>query len=180
MNLAAELKAAANRVGQRHIDRMAALGVSADALATLCHWDSHLAVAEIEAVDGLYVPTDGGPLAFITPVRSAGDLIDLCAWRPSHPDKSLLRTGVGWALGEDHLLGDWDYGLDLHATPLDWIKAGGFGLCVLDWGAHQLRQLANLQTIRVADPDLGKMLIAALSRPARLPNIEIMEACLAA
>jgi hypothetical protein len=152
------------------------LGVSGAALATLCSIDSHIAVVEAEEVNGLYLPSEGAPLHFVTPIRVGGELIDLCAWRPSRPDRWLLRMGTGWALGEDAGIGDWDYVLDLHATPLDWIKSGGHGLCVLDWSSPELHQLALLQTIRVSDPELGKTLISALSRPIRLPNIEIQEA----
>jgi hypothetical protein len=180
MNLGSELRAAADKVRQQHIDRMASLGVSGDALASLCYFDSHLAVAEVEEVSGLFVPCEGRPLHFLTPIRSGGELIDLCAWRPSRPDRWLLRTGAGWALGEDAGIGDWEYVLDLHATPLDWIKSGGSGLCVLDWSSPDLHQLALLHTIRVCDPELGKTLISALSRPIRLPAIEIQEARLAA
>ncbi|MFD1610824.1 hypothetical protein ACFSCW_03300 [Sphingomonas tabacisoli] len=179
MNLAAELKAAANRVEQRHLDRMAGL-VSAEALATLQHYDTHIAVAEVEEVSGFYAPIEGAPLHFITPVRVAGELIDLIAWRPARPDKWLLRTGAAWALGEDHAIGDWDGALDLHARPLDWLRAAGSGLCVLDWNAADVRQLANVQTVRVSNPAVGRTLITALSRPARLPTIETMEARLAA
>jgi hypothetical protein len=178
-NLPEELRCAAAHVRQRHIDRLVGL-VGAEALAEACHSDTHIAVAEIEECDGCYVPSEGGPLAFITPVRIAGDLVDLAAWRPMQPNRWLLRTGSGWCLGEQAILGDWQGALTLQATPLDWLRSGCEGVVVLDWSSSEVRQLANLQTVRVSDPAVGRMLLDTLSRPARLPSIEPMEVARAA
>jgi hypothetical protein len=178
-NLSEELRAAAGRVRQSHIDRMAGL-VGAEALASACYHDSHIAVAEVEEAGGLYVPTEGAPLHFVTPVRVAGELIDLCCWRPMLPNRWLLRTGVGWCLGEDASIGDWDCSVTLRATPLEWLRSGCDGAVILDWASPEVRQLANLQTVRVSDPAVGRMLLDALSRPARLPNIAQVEVAHAA
>lgn len=106
-------------------------------------------------------------------VRRLGALIDVVALASHVRDEWSLRTGLGWALGMD-AIDDAQAALArdekrirvrLHATPFDWLAAGGDGLCVLDWCAaslSELRLLGERVTIEVA-PGTGARLKAMLA-----------------
>ena len=89
------------------------------------HDDGELAII-IAAHDG-FVSKWQDPL----PDAPIGDLV---AFYPDNPHRFYVRRGDMWALGSG-LLDDllmrpeiW-----LFETPLDWLRAGRDGLCVLDW-----------------------------------------------
>lgn len=109
-------------------------------------------------------------------VREAGFApVDLVAIDPARPD--------GWALwrGAEELLGGWtldrattfgEASVRLHATPLDWLRAGCTGVCVLEWNhaaRARLRALGSAVTI-VADPALARRVRAELER-GDLPRV---------
>ena len=172
-DIRAEAEAAIARVRQPHIDRLLALGVPREALATLGARQIPFGVCRVERIErGLYQPGDG-PLHVLSPVYAAGDVIDIVAWRSDQPMNWAWRTGLGWALGADELHRDYwpgDAPLTVHATPLDWLRAGGTGLCVLDWEADELETLRGVQAIEANDW-IATRLLRTLSKPRRLPAI---------
>lgn len=127
----------------------------------------------IDVDDGLYAPSDEGTPHLIIPVFEDGELVDLVAFSSDQPLAWLLRLGCGWSLGlldglERH---SWEDEVRLWASPLDWLRADCDGLCVLDWSAPEVVELARLPGIRCQDQTLAKQLREALSRPYRLPEI---------
>lgn len=182
VDLPREYAAVVDAVRQPHLDRLRSLGVTPETIASLGLLGGAFGVASVETFeDGTYAP-GVGPVHVVSPVFESGHLVDLCAWRTEQPSRWWLRTGAGWALGADDLLSSaWcDARRVLFASPLDWLKGGGVGGVVLDWDSPDLLQLRGLDTIRCASPQLADTLCAALRRPHRIPNIELMEARLAA
>lgn len=149
------------------------MGASPASIAELGARQIPFGVANVERLErGLYQPGDG-PLHVLTPVYEGGEVIDLIAWRSERPMDWAWRTGLGWALGADEIRRDYwpgDPPLQLHATPLDWLRAGGLGLCVLDWEADELEGLRHVHAIE-ADEWIAVRLRRALSKPRRLPTI---------
>ncbi|MGE4324254.1 MAG: hypothetical protein AB7E60_14660 [Sphingobium sp.] len=171
VDLNGEMLTAAGRVRQPHIDRLLALGVPGVVIATLGGHQIPFGVGTVERMErGLYQPGDG-PLHVLSPVCEAGEIIDIIAWRSDAPGNWAWRTGLGWALGTDMLLPRWDDDpVQLHATPLDWLRAGGTGMCILDWEAPELGDLHALEAIE-ADEWTAQRLTRALSKPRRIPTI---------
>lgn len=79
-----------------------------------------------------------------------GWLIDVLAISSADPDSWSLLTGDGWLLGwgqvEDAALVDPEIApvLRMHARPIDWLRAGGEGACLLDYGRGALGELRAL------------------------------------
>ena len=110
----------------------------------------NLGLSEVEtARDGLYQPSPhNGRRAFITPVYGpvrplevavidpdAATPIDLVAWHMDQPNRWWLRRGTAVLLGEIEIVYAETYGepIRIYRTPLDWLKAGGEGVVILDW-----------------------------------------------
>ncbi len=117
-------------------------GVTREAI----HRAGGLAVARISMVGRLWMPEPTGTPAFILPVWDGPApsiysgvenpvLIDMIAWRPDDLACWWYRTGEGDALGIDNLdlahIEGWP--ISLHRTPLDWLRAGCRGACLLDY-----------------------------------------------
>jgi len=178
VDLEAELFSAAGRVRQPHLDRLRALGVSSSTIARLGACHPPFGVVEAEAMsNGTYLPGEGEP-HIVQPVFQDGDLIDLVAWRSADPSRWWSRTGLGWIIGHDGpLTGGWvdDDGLTMHSTPLDWLRSGAAGVCVVDWDAEEVEWLRCFSTIRCDSQSLAAVLRRRLSRPRPLPRIATME-----
>jgi hypothetical protein len=182
-DLVAEMNAAAENVRQVHLDHIRGLGVTGKAMAAL--WQSEgiapFGVATIEQrPDGSFL-FGPGALHVIQPVTYGGELIDLVAWRSMTPGRWLCRMGSAWCLGEDHLYADSPSLTEPHApaivaTPLQWLTMAGDAFCVLNWDAPEVRGLVAIDSIRCADKRLSQTLLAAISKPVRLPRIVAMEA----
>jgi hypothetical protein len=176
VDLYAELQQAAFAVRQCHLDRLRSLGVPVT-------WPSEgtypFGVVHCErAGGGLYQPLPGaGALHVILPVVEEGALVDLVAFRSTAPDEWLLRTGNGTALGLERGVGwhTWGQSAHLFGNPLDWMQGAGQGLCVVNWSAPDLAQLDVLPCVTVSDPATGALLIEALRRPVRVPQIKVLE-----
>ena len=175
VDLQAELAASQRAVRRHHSDRLGALGVSMAAI--LDNPLPCLGVVNAEVAGGLYEPSEIGEPHVLTPIYEANALIDLCAWRTSSPESWLLRRGVGWALGADHLdmRGGWDGHVILHASPLEWMAAAGVGAVILDWSSPHVRNLIECDRITVPDRTIGAAIFDRISPPARLPTIELSE-----
>jgi len=127
----------------------------------------------IDADDGLYALSNEGSLHLILPVFENCELVDLVAFTSNQPLAWLLRLGHGWSLGlldglERH---SWEDEVRLWASPLDWLRAGCDGLCIIDWTAPEVLELSRLPSIHCQDRILSERLKEALARPYRLPVI---------
>lgn len=177
-----ELKAACLASRFVHARALNRLGVSSSTIADLRrqHWGWGVVNASA-GDDGLYLPGSGEP-HLVLPVIENGDLIDLVAFRSATPERWLLRTGQGWALGLERGLEPhtWHPETLLSCNPLDWLRADCEGLCVLDWGAPETHYLVGVPHLECSTPELAGLLRGALSKPVRLPTISIKENRLAA
>ena len=156
------------------LHRLKALGVPWSTIAQMGHHHRFGGSARvIDIDDGLYAPSDEGTPHLILPVFENDELVDLVAFTSDQPLAWLLRLGTGWSLGlldgfERH---SWEVEVRLWASPLDWLQADCDGLCILDWSASEVLELARLPSIRCQDKPLAERLREALSRPYRLPII---------
>jgi hypothetical protein len=156
------------------LHRLKALGVAWPTIARMGHrhyFGGSARVIDID--DGLYSPSDEGTPHLLLPVFEDHELVDLVAFTSDQPLAWLLRLGVGWSLGlidgfERH---SWQDEVRLWASPLDWLRADCDGLCILDWSAPEVLELARLPSIRCQDKLLAERLREALNRPYRLPII---------
>jgi len=183
MSLASEMDAAGVSVLQVHLDHMQALGVSRSTIAEMGRSGWPFGVANVESIGGgNYQPGEGVPHS-ILPVVEDGGLVDLVAFRSGSPDDWMLRTGNGFALGiQDGMAAYvrvekdfWENSAHLFSNPLDWLRGGGAGICVLDWNSPEIYRLNMLAHVTVSDSATGKLLEQALRRPVRIPRIELME-----
>lgn len=182
--LHAELRSAAHAVTHANLRQLVALGVGWPTIGELGrHHDGFGVVTARDAGDGLYEPDPDGQPHLLLPVYEDGELVDLVAFRSDAPDKWMLRTGNGWALGLDEGWGMLHNGdpLRLSATPLDWLRNEATGLCVLDWEAPELTvELADFAAVQCPDATIAGLLTEALTQPSRLPSISVGETRLVA
>ncbi len=95
--------------------------------------------------DGTYRPDQNGvkalivaastPLGYGEKIGAWGhdDFVDLTAIPFDAPDSWFCRTGIAVLLGCHNLARANGDVVTLHQTPLDWLRDGGRGLCVLNW-----------------------------------------------
>ena len=136
-------------------------------------WPGPVGVAAIETHPlGIFDFAEHGRRAFIQPVLSGGeftDIVDLIAWFPDNPGRWWTRCYSGVPLGDDQLFyaAYWEEPLTLRATPLDWLCAGGAGVCIVDWKmpAPELRSVPELMCETV---EHGEAVLRRMSTPALL------------
>lgn len=176
-DLSREIEAACSCVRQAHLDRIRALDVTSTTIATLGAVQPPFGVMAVEGIGGGIFQPGGETPAIVQPVYDGGCLIDLVAWRTNDPTAWLWRTGAAWALGVDAIrLNSWtDAPLAIDATPLDWLRNGATGLCILDWSAPEIRQLLRVKSI-TAEPAIARQLRGALMKPVCFPEITAREA----
>lgn len=142
-------------------------------------WPGPVGVAPIETHPfGHFDFAKFGRRAYIQPVLSGGaftDIVDLVAWKPDRPNQWWTRCYSGVPLGDDQLFTAeyWQKPMMLRATPLNWLRAGGDGVCILDWKtpAPELRTVPELICETV---DQGEEVLRRLSAPImRVPPITI-------
>ena len=109
---------------------------------------------------------DAGAIIFI--VRNhIGDAIDLAAWGPPRPPALWMTRGA--LLGAENLFGfRMREALEVHPTPLQWLRAGCHGVVILDpaKAAPLLRRAEPLQVPSFAD---GRVLRKLLDvKPPRI------------
>lgn len=169
-----ELKQAGCAINILHLQHLLALGVRMRTAANLeCRGQAAWGVIRASAgEDGLFIPGEGA-LHLLLPVIMDGALIDLVAFRSGSPADWMLRTGLGWALGMDRSLEPYTWGdtPTVHETPLDWLRAGCAGLCVLDWSAPELHSLKGIASLACATDGLASTLRRHLTRDPNLPEI---------
>jgi hypothetical protein len=152
------------------IRRLVGLGVDRATLAGMGRHHFSLGVGKcLDLGGGTFCPSDDGRISLVLPVYEEGELVDLVALNTDAPHDTRLRVGDGWALGVEHGLDgyDWDEPLQLHISPLDWMKADCIGLCVLDWGSPKVALLRDYDSLALGDPRLKSLLHSAWSRSSR-------------
>lgn len=172
-----ELTDAALSIGQLELAHLRKLGLLNPGVVEMGRHHHQFGIAKVEPVDGgLYTPSSSGVPAMIVPVFEGGDLIDLLAFRTAEPEHWWLRKGLGGLLGLWSGWGkhEWADSVRLHATPLEWLQAGGEGLCVVDWDAPELHRINTFQNVTVATVGLRGQLLDALKRPYRLVPVDVV------
>lgn len=155
--------------------RLLALGVPAATIGPMLeNFDLGTARVSISR-DGSRWEPEGPDARLLVGVREQGVLVDIAALATHDPDQWAMRRGEGWCLGYDAWLRcetGHAHELRLHATPLAWLKAGGAGLCVLDWdiGLRMLRGLGEAVLLR-CDRGAGERLKALLQHGG-LPRVK--------
>ncbi|MGN6374863.1 MAG: hypothetical protein ACTHMG_04840 [Sphingomonas sp.] len=171
-----EFSFAQQRLSFRHFEIMRGHGIPAAQLVA----DGRIGVvkANVER-DDFWSPDEGGKSMIVTPVVEDGRTIDLVAFLLSDPDAWYLRTGDGWALGAEAVADAataWDSEggqMHLHPTPVEWLRSGGAGACVIRWTDEARATLRNVPAISVASPVVARKLRLELARPPRLPEITV-------
>ena len=86
-------------------------------------------------------------------------LDDLVAFLPDQPGRWWLRRGAVDLLGAYNLDRHWRLEpTPLHATPLDWLRGGACGVCVLDWTFDPFRTLVGGPALVADSADLRERL----------------------
>lgn len=121
------------------------------ALGQILEWQSLYLLGRMRVEfgrDGFWNPIDiGGVQALALPVLEGPMLVDIVAFSPLSPDIWALRRGDGRILGSGTGMADWDTGVEeirIFATPMEWMIAGGDGICVLTWDDRAIRDLMAL------------------------------------
>lgn len=180
-NLSAEMVDASRSLSLLHLKRLEALGVPWSYVCDLSGEGALGVLLAKEGEDETFYPHADGLPHLILPVVENGALVDLLAFRSSDPGRWFLRCGLGTALGLEGGLEPFAWllpheAVPVHKTPLDWLKAGRVGLCVVDWSTPDLGQLCSIPHLACSDDLLAAWLTAALTRPTHLPKISTQEA----
>lgn len=170
-----EMLGAVDALTSLDVQRAKVLGIANHGVIEFGRIAPPFGVMAIEnAGQGLFRPSLTGKRALVVPVVERGEIVDLCAFFSQQPEDWLLRTGLGWALGEDALSrAMWGEVPELHRTPLDWLRAGCAGMCVVDWEAPEVRFLNDFKQVLCADGDVASLVRKALTKPVHLPQIII-------
>ncbi|KLE32443.1 hypothetical protein [Aurantiacibacter luteus] len=157
------------------IARVEAMGVPQALLAQLTGAGQVAAGRVAVSPDGRRFEPKGADARLLLGVTDPfGTVIDVVALSSTCEDDWALLTGHGDVLGVaafdavDHALAtERPARLQLHATPWDWLRGGGEGICVLDWNrgvlAH-LRSLGERVTLMVDGAAMKARLKAMLAR----------------
>lgn len=182
-DLAVLMDAAAAGMPASAMKHLIALGADQGFAAQL-HGKRMMGVAAISVSgDGARWEPEGPDRRLLIGVTDEfGELIDVAAVSSVRRDEWALLTGMGWALGLDRFeaaaariaVHGERVRLRLLATPMDWLAAGGDGLCVLDWRADALRQIrlpGEKLTLVARDPAAAARL-KQLLQWGGLPRVE--------
>lgn len=99
---------------------------------------------------------EGPDARLLLAVTECGELADIAAVSTSSPDQVALRTGFAAMLGDEELervermvMAGRRVRLRLFADALEWLRASGEGVCILDWSLAlpRLRGLGEAVTI---------------------------------
>ncbi|KFG90039.1 hypothetical protein BV98_002212 [Sphingobium herbicidovorans NBRC 16415] len=172
IDLGEEMMHAAASAG-KHLDRLMAWGIAKETIASLGAY-APIGLAKVERLSNLmYQPNDDGEPHLILPVHEGGDIIDMVAFDPRWPDRWLRRTGNAVLLNADDIAAPrWDAGtVEVWATPLDWLRAGGEGVVILDYDNREVVEQLKLCETIVTDRVTARLIRLEFSRPQPVPNI---------
>lgn len=172
--LSHEVELAVKAVQNRHLGRLQSLGVNAATIARLGALQPPFGVMHCENIGGGIFQPGGDRTYIVQPVFDGDVLIDIVAWHTTQPQKWLWRTGAAWALNVDAIAkNSWqDEPLAVDATPLDWLRNGADGLCILNWDSPEIRTLLRVPSI-VAEMSIFGQLRASLMKPLYFPTISV-------
>jgi hypothetical protein len=158
----------------KHMTRLKSMGVNAAEAVGL----SLIGVAKAERLRrDLWSPAEDGVALLTVAVVEGAAVTDIVAFDPRTPEKWFMRKGQAWALGFDAIeeaRGSFDPAartLDLHETPLDWLRAGMAGTCVVSWTPEARASILDCPKIKVASAAHAQRLRLMLTKPPRLPDI---------
>ena len=168
----------ANGVDWRGCQRLMALGVPGRFVATL---GAQVAIGQARVClsrDGARWDPVGPDARLLLACFDAGVMVDIAAVSTAHSDQVALRSGDGWCLGE-HRIEDAERAamagrrvrLRVFDDALQWLRASGEGIVVLDWAAAlpRLRGLGERVTLE-ASPEMALHLRAKMLRGG-LPTV---------
>jgi len=133
--------------------------------------------------DGGYQPEANGELAIILPAIPlvgpedpsfpCDDIGDLLAFYLRNPSRWWTRTGTVPALNHDAIerAGFMGERLTIHSTPLDWLRAEGQGVVLLDRRANLRLLLGGVESFLVGDLRLGADIEQRMTKPYPKPRI---------
>jgi len=171
-----EYEQAGWNAGPRTSGCLRALGVPADVLYGRAVEYCAFGVARIETYrSGFYEPSEGGQIAIIQPCASCREpynpeVIDLCAWFPSNPNKWWMRTGCGPVLDLDAVehAAFFDKPLTIHRSPRDYLRSGCVGTVILRDSAFWL---GGVRRFLVPDNETASRI--AKSFRSEMPEIRV-------
>lgn len=150
-----------------------------------------IGIIRMRITSGLWEPEQDGRPAFVTPVliadpvspetphplvyaRHLGDVVDLVAWHPRHPEHWALRVGTATWLGciePQYLAPD---PVAIRRSPFSWLRARCDGLAILSSDpADAYRLLSGCYEIVAEDNQHAIELRKLVRRPWPLPPIKI-------
>ena len=139
-NFEAECFAANRRLTEASHDRLADAGIPKSALYHPSGLRGLFGVTLIETSGRFFQPCSDGKGALIVPVfeYQSEAPVDLLAFRLDDPGRFWLRTGDAVVLGRETVerAALFNETVIVHPTPLDWLRADCFGVCILDWRAN--------------------------------------------
>lgn len=114
-------------VDQRTGSALAKYGVTDPEATLIC------SLARVSPLIHLFEPSDNGRDAIIVPIFDDDELVDLVAFDPRQPEVWWCRIGTEPLLGINWLANvDPTTPVRIFAHPLDWLRAGGAGVVILD------------------------------------------------
>jgi hypothetical protein len=150
-------------------------------------------LARVRVEGELWTPDPGGISMYVTPVRvhpqallteietpnpwgwsRFGMLADVVAWRPSEPEQYALRMGDGRVLGsaESRLADEAVAPLQVHRSPLEWLRARGEGVMFLTRDENERRTLLlGIDQVRAANREHAEELQEMIARGRREPEV---------
>lgn len=174
--LRTEFHHAVERVEQRHLDHLQALGVTGAALVQA----GLVGVELIRLAGDLYEPDpDAGSPAIVVPVRDAptvcGALVDLLAFYSGAPERWWPRLGSAPILGLEavDLARHFDTPLSVHGSPLAWLIAECAGCVVIDPRCHLGFWLGGVDRIICDGDALAQRIGQALRQPRSPVEIRV-------
>ncbi|SNT15742.1 hypothetical protein SAMN06295912_1508 [Sphingomonas laterariae] len=135
--------------------------------------------AAIDPTGDRWGPDEAGALHFMVGVVEDGALVDIIAFSPDAPSRWALRTWNGTILGMDNVRraqgafpGEVVM-LRMVGTPLEWI-GDTTAACVIDgYSAQASAEIREVQSIDVPNSKLAQALRLQLTKPPRIPEINI-------
>jgi hypothetical protein len=174
-----EFVAADQKITESHYENLSAFGIPR---AVWCGTGGSLiGVQKVRSIErGYYQPGEPGRPYYVCPIGSHASgiwqfLDDLCAWSPSQPNCWFMRTGNGFMLNPDEpeRCRIHQEPIELHATPLDWLRAGGRGAVILDWSVHLPIYFRGVRNIICDSIDLAGRVHSALNDIGSVPHIHV-------
>ena len=128
-------------------------------------------------IDGEFIRRDrNGDPVIVLPAIVAGEVVDIVAMRLSDPGEAVAVRQLCQVLGEEQA--DYDLYVDgqttVWATPLDWLRAGADGCCVVDWTRPPYPLMHGELVCQTLD--LAQRIRSLFAIPAQGPRLLVRQA----